>query len=170
MRGRTYWHSGGVKCQHAAEGRQRTVIGQMSMWLIHDKILCFFFFFLKKPQNQIRGERWSLILQSYASNVSFSVFAHLRFIHILTPVSSGHQRVHASSKNVNARTQKYRWASLLIHAREASKSIKPSSEIRCEICPTSTPPPPPRGATPSPPLGPPWPPHPPPPGALHRCI
>lgn len=42
MRGRTYWHSGGVKCQHAAEGRQRKGIGQMSMWLIHDKILVFF--------------------------------------------------------------------------------------------------------------------------------
>lgn len=39
VRGRTYWHSRGVKCQHAAEGRLKKSFGQMSMWLIHDKIL-----------------------------------------------------------------------------------------------------------------------------------
>lgn len=37
VRGRTHWHSRGVKCQHAAEGRLRKGTGQMSMWLIHDK-------------------------------------------------------------------------------------------------------------------------------------
>lgn len=37
--GRTYWHSRGVKCQHAAEGRLRKGAGQMSMWFIQDKTL-----------------------------------------------------------------------------------------------------------------------------------
>lgn len=37
VRGRTYWHSRGVKCQHSAESRLKKSTGQMSMWLIHDK-------------------------------------------------------------------------------------------------------------------------------------
>lgn len=51
-------------------------------------------------------------MQTYASNVSLCVFAHLRFSHIL---HLSHPSINTSmhhQKNVNARAQKYRWVSL----------------------------------------------------------
>lgn len=41
MRGRTYWHSEGVKCQHSAEGMMRKDTGQMPIWLFFYDNHCF---------------------------------------------------------------------------------------------------------------------------------